>query len=168
MIPLYRAGIPPSVLYIVTKVCHIPGSLALCVVLKAAKEADWIDKRVLTMSSGYVKHTEVMPAAPPHIKRRRELKSWPGEASKNFKTVSSDQDFVAYNLGKAELTGKNGGHLFVEIITSELHGRVGYNSNAVGAIAPHKAAPPLIFPHFHETFSNGELVLFSANALYLE
>jgi hypothetical protein len=88
MIPLYNAGIPPSVLYIITNVPHIPGSLARCAVLKAAKEADWMDNRVLTISSGYVKQTEVMPAAPPQIKRRRELKSWPGEASKNFVKVN--------------------------------------------------------------------------------
>jgi hypothetical protein len=35
------------------------------------------------MSRGYVKKTEVIPAAPPQTKRLTEFKSAPGDASKN-------------------------------------------------------------------------------------
>jgi hypothetical protein len=81
--PLYNASIPPSVLYIVTIVAHIPGSFALCAWPSAANDADWIERRVRTISRGYVQKTEVMPAAPPQTKRLMEFKSAPGDASKN-------------------------------------------------------------------------------------
>lgn len=62
----------------------MPGSLSLCTCVRAAKEADWMDNRVRTISKGYVQTTDVIPANPPHISRRKELRSWPGEASKNY------------------------------------------------------------------------------------
>lgn len=50
MMPLYSAARPPSVLYMVTIVVHMPGSsLGLA---STAKEADWMDRRVRTMSRG--------------------------------------------------------------------------------------------------------------------
>ena len=81
--PLYSAVTPPSVLYIVTNVAHIPGNLCCRSLLRAANDADWMESLVLTMSRGYVKTTDVIPAAPPHINLRRELMSAPGAGSKN-------------------------------------------------------------------------------------
>lgn len=72
---------PPSVLYIVTSVAHMPGRFRFCVSLKIANEADWMDNLVLTMSRGYVKVTEVMPAAAPQNSLRIGVRSAPGEAS---------------------------------------------------------------------------------------
>lgn len=75
---------PPSFLYIMTIVVHIPGNLDLWTLLSAANEADWIERRVRTISSGYVKKTEVIPAAPPHINRLNDERSAPGVGSKNY------------------------------------------------------------------------------------
>lgn len=65
-------------------VAHIPGSCFLDASPSAAKDADWIDSRVRTISRGYVRNTDVIPAAPPHIKRLKEPRSAPGEGSKNY------------------------------------------------------------------------------------
>ena len=81
--PLYKANMPPSVLYIVTIVAHMPGSFLLVSSEMVANEADWIDNRVRTMSNGYVKVTEVMPAAPPHTSRLNGDRSAPGVGSTN-------------------------------------------------------------------------------------
>jgi hypothetical protein len=51
IMPRYNATMPPSVRYMVTIVAHMPGSF-LGLEPSSAKEADWIDKRVRTMSSG--------------------------------------------------------------------------------------------------------------------
>jgi hypothetical protein len=172
MIPLYRAGIPPSVLYIVDIVAHMPGSLAPCFP-RAANEADWMDNRVRTISRGYVKNTEVMPAAPPQTRRLKELISPPGEDSKNCRHKLSAIGLPGYGprLGEwakqaSEILAK--AHLFVEIVTTKLHCRIWHNSNAIGPVSPHKSAPALLFPHLHETFANWQLVFFSSHTLYLE
>lgn len=81
--PLYRARKPPSVLYIITIVAHIPGNSFFGAPLRDEKEADCIDKRVRTISRGYVKVTEVMPAAPPQTRRLKGERSAPGEGSTN-------------------------------------------------------------------------------------
>jgi hypothetical protein len=88
--PLYRARIPPSVLYMVIIVAHMPGNFVLGPWPSAAKEADCMESRVRTMSRGYVKNTDVIPAAPPQIKRRREVRSAPGVGSKNCNNVSNE------------------------------------------------------------------------------
>ena len=62
---------------------HIPGSFSLDASLREEKEADCIDSRVRTMSRGYVKVTEVIPAAPPHMSRLKGERSAPGEGSTN-------------------------------------------------------------------------------------
>ena len=64
-------------------VAHIPGSFLLVSSDIVANEADCIDKRVRTMSKGYVKVTEVMPAAPPHTSRLNGDRSAPGVGSAN-------------------------------------------------------------------------------------
>lgn len=51
MMPRYSAGNPPSVLYIITIVCHMPGSF-FGLSPSSANDADWIESRVRTMSSG--------------------------------------------------------------------------------------------------------------------
>lgn len=165
--PLYKAGIPPSVLYMMVNVSHKPGSLARCAVLRAAKEADWIDNRVLTMSSGYVKQTEVMPAAPPHIRRRKELRSWPGEASKNLILLVRRLP-QAEALEQVRTQCRPVSYLFVEVVAPKLYSGVWYDPNAIGPIAPHKATPTLVLPHLHKALAYRELILFSANGLYLK
>jgi hypothetical protein len=89
MIPLYKARIPPSVLYMVTMVAHIPGSLLPVGCLSVTNDADWIESLVRTMSRGYVKNTDVIPAAPPQTRRLTELRSAPGVGSKNYATGSA-------------------------------------------------------------------------------
>lgn len=81
--PLYKARNPPSVWYIIFSVPHMPGNLFREASLSAANEADCIDNRVRTMSSGYVNVTEVMPATPPHSSRRTGDRSAPGDGSTN-------------------------------------------------------------------------------------
>src|SRR5271154_2964787 len=81
--PLYKPRIPPSVLYILIMVCHIPGNFPSCFP-NAAKPADCIDNRVRTMSSGYVNVTEVIPAKPPHSNLRTGERSAPGDVSANY------------------------------------------------------------------------------------
>jgi len=51
-------------------------------------EADWIDRRVRTMSSGYVSETEVMPAVAPQKSLCTGLSAWPGLLSKNYHHAS--------------------------------------------------------------------------------
>ena len=69
IMPRYRAKKPPSFLYIAINVPHMPGSLPPDFLLRPWKDADCIDSRVRTMSRGYVKVTEVIPARPPQIRR---------------------------------------------------------------------------------------------------
>jgi hypothetical protein len=73
---------PPSVLYILIIVAIMPGSCPSDLPSEA-KDADCIDNLVLTISKGYVKVTEVMPAQPPHTNLRRGDKSAPGDGSAN-------------------------------------------------------------------------------------
>lgn len=75
--PRYNADMPPSVLYICIKVVHIPGNLS-GLSPSSAKLADWMDSRVRTISRGYVRNTDVMPAIPPQIRRVKGDKSAPG------------------------------------------------------------------------------------------
>lgn len=49
--PRYSAANPPSVLYMRIRVAHMPGS-SLGRSPSSAKEADWIERRVRTMSRG--------------------------------------------------------------------------------------------------------------------
>lgn len=82
MIPRYNPEMPPSVLYILIMVAIMPGNCPSDLPSEA-NEADCIDRRVLTMSKGYVKVTEVMPAHPPHTNLRSGDKSAPGVGSAN-------------------------------------------------------------------------------------
>lgn len=81
---------PPSVLYIETKVDHIPGS-SFGLFPSSVNEADWMESLVLTISSGYVKKTDVMPARPPQTRRVKEDRSAPGDVSKIFCQLYHDQ-----------------------------------------------------------------------------
>jgi hypothetical protein len=172
--PLYKANMPPSVLYIVTKVPHIPGSFVLGDLPKAANDADWMESRVRTMSRGYVKKTEVMPAAPPHIKRRSEFIS--PCVSKNYNKISVKSSFTGvYNNSRSGhdtmnccANKKKTAHILIEIVTSKLYGRVWNDSYTVRAVSSHESSPSFVFPHLHETFSDGELIFFTAGALDLE
>ena len=87
IMPLYKPRIPPSVRYILTMVCHIPGNFPSRFP-NAAKPADCIDNRVRTMSSGYVNVTDVIPAKPPHSSLRTGGRSAPGDGSANYRSVS--------------------------------------------------------------------------------
>jgi hypothetical protein len=61
----------------------MPGSFFLGVPASCTNEADCTDSRVRTMSRGYVKNTDVIPASPPHTRRLAEVSSPPGDGSKN-------------------------------------------------------------------------------------
>ena len=80
-IPRYSALNPPSDLYMAIMVCHMPGS-CLGRAPSSANDADWMDRRVRTMSSGYVKVTDVMPAMPPQVRRDSGVRLSPGCRSK--------------------------------------------------------------------------------------
>jgi len=67
----------------VFSVGHIPGSFTPFARCSSEKEADCIDSRVRTMSSGYVNVTDVIPATPPQQSLRNGPKSAPGVSSKN-------------------------------------------------------------------------------------
>lgn len=56
---------------------------------------------------------------------------------------------------------------FIEVVAAELNGRVWDNADAVGAIAAHKAPPPLLSPHLGQGLSDGKFVGISSDALYL-
>lgn len=71
----------------VTIVGHMPGNSPLGLLPRAANDADWIESRVRTMSSGYVKKTEVMPAMPPHSSLSTGWSGDPGEVSKKCYTA---------------------------------------------------------------------------------
>ena len=73
---------PPSVMYIFFPVAHIPGRCPLDFP-KDAKDADWIERRVRMMSSGYVNVTDDMPAIPPQKSLFTGVRSPPGDPSKN-------------------------------------------------------------------------------------
>jgi hypothetical protein len=124
-----------------TNVAHIPGSFFLGAPLSAANEADWIESRVRTMSRGYVKKTDVIPASPPHTRRLAEVKSAPGVASKN---CTMTQSVLVIHITDAGIVT----HLFIEVIATELDSRVRHYSYAVRTIASHEAFPPLFFPDF--------------------
>ena len=88
---------PPSVLYIIAIVAHIPGSFSLAASFRLENEADWIDRRVRTISRGYVTVTEVMPAAPPHIRRLTAERSAPGVGSRNCTEQRVSFDKIEYD-----------------------------------------------------------------------
>lgn len=81
--PLYSANHPPSVMYIVFRVGHIPGNFSPFALCSSENDADWIDSRVRTMSRGYVNVTDVIPAMPPQASRCIGLRLAPGVLSKN-------------------------------------------------------------------------------------
>lgn len=64
-------------------VAHMPGSFFPVGCLSVTNDADWIESLVRTMSRGYVKITEVIPAVPPQTSRLKEVSSAPGEGSNN-------------------------------------------------------------------------------------
>lgn len=60
----------------------------------AAKDADWIDRRVRTMSRGYVTVTEVMPANAPQTRRSTAERGAPGVVSKPCLIDQSDSHIM--------------------------------------------------------------------------
>ena len=70
-----------------TMVAHIPGSFLRDASPKTANDADCMESRVRTMSRGYVKLTDVIPAAPPHASRLSGVRSAPGDDSTNYKDI---------------------------------------------------------------------------------
>jgi hypothetical protein len=67
----------------VTINANIPGNFGLgpSPDFNSLKDADCMDSRVRTISRGYVKVTEVMPASAPHNNRWYEFKGAPGVLS---------------------------------------------------------------------------------------
>ena len=148
-IPLYNARMPPSVLYIIFIVSHMPGNFFLATPPNAAKEADCMESRVRTISRGYVSVTEVMPAAPPHRSLRKGVKSAPGDGSTNFKY---NNQLLRSNDGDER--AKSWAYSFIEIITPELYCGIWYNPYTVGAVPSHEPPPAFFPPHLHETLSH--------------
>jgi hypothetical protein len=159
---------PPSVLYMVFIVAHIPGRCFDDGWLRGAKDADWMDSLVRTMSRGYVKKTEVIPAVPPQIRRLTEVMSPPGVISKNWRTGLVHVEEYDYGVAGYAILERMDAHLLVEVIAPELHSRIRHDAYAIGPVSPHESPPTLIFPHLGETLSDRELVFFAAHALDLE
>jgi hypothetical protein len=153
--PRYKPRIPPSVLYILIMVCHIPGNFPSRFP-SAAKPADCIDNRVRTMSKGYVNVTDVIPAKPPHINLRKGGRSAPGDGSANYDLSVT-----------GETPAEDSAYPLVDIVCPKLDCRVGDNAYAVGAIPPHKPSPAFVCPHLLQPPPYREFVFFSASALYL-
>jgi hypothetical protein len=61
----------------------MPGNFSPASRFRLENDADWMDKRVRTMSSGYVHVTEVIPARPPQSSRWYASSGPPGSFSKN-------------------------------------------------------------------------------------
>lgn len=135
----------------------------------AAKEADWIDNRVRTMSSGYVHATEVIPAAPPHRRRRTGVIS-PGEISTNCERMSvslTEQHPAEHDQSTADSRWRDS-YPFVEVVAPELNSRVRHDPDAIRPITAHQALEAFFSPHLHQSLADREFVLFSPHALYLE
>lgn len=56
----------------------------------------------------------------------------------------------------------------VEVVATELDGRIGHDPDAVGAVAAHEAAPALFHPHLLQGLAHRELVFVAAGRLDLE
>ena len=69
--------------------------------------------------------------------------------------------FVIHNPGKSI------SHPLVEVVTAELHSRVGHDSNAIRSVAAHKPSPSLLPPHLSQCLPNRQLVCISSSTLYL-
>jgi hypothetical protein len=113
----------------------MPGNFVLGVPPRAANEADWIERRVRTISRGYVKNTEVIPARPPHTSRLAELRSAPGEGSKNY-----DQNFMSYHRNTDDKP-----YPLVEVVATKLYSGVWNNTYTICAVASHETSPALLF-----------------------
>lgn len=138
--PRYRPRIPPSVLYILIMVCHIPGNFPSCLA-NAAKPADCIDNRVRTMSRGYVNVTEVMPAKPPQSNRRTGERSAPGAGSANY----------GLSVWHANDPCRACTYSFVDVVGPELNGRIWDDAYAVRTVPSHEPSPAFVCPHFPQS-----------------
>ena len=169
----------------------MPGSFSPSARLRLEKEADWMERRVRTMSSGYVHVTEVMPARPPQSSRWYASSGAPGSFSKNWGWVSSvhcccttletfssspTTSDIAPETPRAQPerppnstpTQEIPTHPFIHIIRTKLHGRIRHDPYAIRAIARHEASPPLFPPHLGQRLGNRHLVLLAPHALHLE
>jgi hypothetical protein len=154
---------PPSCLYITIIVGHIPGNCPLGLSPNAAKEADCMDNRVRTMSKGYVKKTDVMPAIPPHTSLSTGLKGAPGELSKKCCTsiVISPLRFCSRRSHALQ------SHLLIEVITSKLDRRVRDYTDAIRAVPTHEASPTFFTPHLCKGLADWQLIFVTTGALDL-
>lgn len=119
-----------------------------------------MDNRVLTISSGYVNVTEVMPAQAPHSNRRSASNGSPAFFSKYWQS--------SVVLSEAQAIPSEYTYGFVEIECAKLHSRIRHYTYAVGAIACHEALHALFFPHLGQRLPYRHLVCFSARALHLK
>ena len=76
---------------------------------------------------------------------------------------------VLANHQRSSLTKVSSHHTYplIKVIATELHGRVGYDPDAVGAVPTHKASPSFLFPHFAQSLPHGQLVRISPSTLDL-
>jgi hypothetical protein len=114
-----------------------------------------MDSLVRTISRGYVKKTEVMPAAPPQTRRLTEVMSPPGEFSKNYLRGSADAATFTFTswLVKPHLRGGNA-YLLIEVIAPELDRRIWHDTYAICSVSSHESSPTFVLPHLHEALSN--------------
>lgn len=116
----------------------------------------------------------MIPAAPPHTKRRSEPRSAPGEGSKNCRKrlALSENKKNCFRLDEDKARKGREEHgqacLLVKVIAAKLNCRVRNDSNAIGSISSHETSPSFVSPHFRQTLSHRHLVFFPAHALYLE
>lgn len=59
-------------------------------------------------------------------------------------------------------------YLSVEVVASELNGRVRYNADAIGTITSHEASPAFLSPHLGQRLVDGHLVVGAVHILDLE
>ena len=133
----------------------------------SANDADWIDRRVRTMSSGYVKVTDVTPARPPQVRRDSGVRLSPGCRSKKCykESVSTTVPPKRVNTTTAS---RDKTHPLIKIITPKLHRGIRHNPDTIRAIPPHKPPPPLLAPHLRQRLAHAQLVRVAPRALDLE
>lgn len=154
IMPRYNAVNPPSFRYICFIVAHIPGIFPASL-LRPLNDAVWIDRRVRTMSSGYVTVTDVMPASAPQHSLSMGVRGAPGECS-NACHVSTTRPILCLT------------HFLVDVVAAELYCTVWHNANAIRAITSHQASEAFFLPHLLQCFAYAHLVLIPTNTLYLQ
>lgn len=127
-----------------------------------------MESRVRTMSRGYVRKTDVMPAKPPQMSRVKGESGASGYGSKMLWHIWISEHVSLREVASRDDTRQKGGtHPLVKVVTAKLHRRIGHDPDAIGPVAPHEAPPALLHPHLLERLGDAELVGLAARALDL-